>query len=221
MSKNNQRNKPFYVSQTTTTDGAVEETENLSVNESVEVESVITEQVEVAITPTQAPTESPTQVPVPVPQVLSAQIQQTFTQQGSNLMKSTQVDLISYIEAMDPKKPINPKEGGRWQYSLFTIIRNTLNTEDQELFNQLWNSILIEAYKQKDAVFSENFVFRFPAEWPGTSNEYTSFRRLITLINMSANPQTRRQEVANLNIQKVTEFLSQAQHAKIVNFYGV
>lgn len=218
MSKNNQRTKPFYVSQTST---ATEEPVDIVTDDATQEETVVTEQIEVKVEPVPVPTQTPTQAPTVAPSPLPIQIQQTSTQQGNNLVKSTQVDLISYIEAMDPKKPINPKEGGRWQYSLFTIIRNTLNTDDQELFNQLWNSILIEAYKQKDAVFSENFVFRFPAEWPGTSNEYTSFRRLITLINMSANPQTRRQEVANLNIQKVTEFLTQAQHAKIVNFYGV
>ncbi len=135
-------------------------------------------------------------------------------------VKSIQTDLISYVEAMDPKKSVNPAEGGRWQYSLFNSLITVLNNKDQTKFNQEWNTVLGEFVKHQNGVFGENFVFRFPAEWTGTPNQFTTFRRLVTLIISTANPQTRTKALAQINLDLVTRFMSENQKTRLINFYG-
>lgn len=140
-------------------------------------------------------------------------------QEGFTPVMKVQRDLVNYAEAMDNKKSIVPEEGGKWQYSLFSTIKEVLNAKDQEQFNREFNTALQFFHQNKDGIFNENFLFRFPEQWPGSSNEFTSFRRIVYVMIQTANAKTRKAELKHVNLELVVEGLSQAQRTKLLNFY--
>ena len=132
-----------------------------------------------------------------------------------------ELDLISYAEAMGSNTAVVPEEGGRWQYSLFTSIKNVLNTADQNQFNKEWATILNFFHKNKNGIFNEKFLFRFAEHWTGSATEYTTARRLLFTLIQTADPKTRRTALASIKLDMVTEGLTEAQRVKLLNFYGV
>lgn len=142
------------------------------------------------------------------------------TQEGFTPVYKVELELSQYAEAMSKQKVINLEEGGRWQYSLFTNIRAVLNVSTQEKFNKEWSTILNFFNKNKDGIFNERFIFRFPEYWPGSAIEFVTFRRLVFVILETANAQTRKKKIADINLELVTENLTEAQKTRLVNFYG-
>ena len=140
-------------------------------------------------------------------------------QEGFTPVYNVQLDLTNYAEHMDPKKSMVPEEGGKWQYGLFGTLKGVLNSKDQEEFNKAWNTALVFFHQNKDGMFNENFMFRFPEQWPGSATEFTSFRRIIYLMIATANAKTRKSELKHINMELVVEGLNQAQRSKLLNFY--
>ena len=132
-----------------------------------------------------------------------------------------ELDLNNYAEAMDKTKAINPEEGGRWQYSLFNTIKSILNVPDQETFNKEWNTVLNYFNKNKDGIFNENFIFRFPQNWPGSPQEFTMHRRIVYTLIQTANPKTRNKVIADINMSMVTEGMTEKQRNHLNAFYNV
>lgn len=142
-------------------------------------------------------------------------------QQGFTPVYKVQLDLTNYAEHMAKDKTISPEEGGKWQYSLFTMIRGILNAKDQEEFNREWNTLLTFFQQNKDGIFNENFIHRFPHQWPGSTSEFTLHRRLITVILETADPKNRRKALNTINMELVTDGMNQAQRTRLLNFYEV
>ena len=132
-----------------------------------------------------------------------------------------ELDLNNYAEAMDKTKAINPEEGGRWQYNLFNTIKSILNTADQETFNKEWTTLLNYFNKNKDGIFNENFIFRFPQNWPGSPQEFTMHRRIVYTLIQTANPKTRNKTIAEINMSMVTEGMTEKQRNHLNAFYNV
>jgi len=142
-------------------------------------------------------------------------------QKGFTPVYKVELDLTNYAEAMDKEKAINPEEGGRWQYSLYTTIKDILNAKDQEEFNKEWNTVLTFFNKNKDGIFNENFIYRFPEHWPGSATEYTTFRRIIHVILQTADVKNRKKTVESIKFDMVTEHLTEDQKNKLFAFYNV
>jgi hypothetical protein len=142
------------------------------------------------------------------------------TKEGFKPVFKIELELSSYSEAMDKSKAINPEEGGKWQYSLFTTIRNTLSNKSQEEFNKEWNTLLLFFNKNKEGIFNEHFIFRFPEQWPGSSNEFSIFRRILFTIIQTADPKNRKKNLSEINLELVTTGLTEVQRNNILNFYG-
>lgn len=143
----------------------------------------------------------------------------TTKQEGFTPVMKVQLDLTNYAEAMDNKKSIVPEEGGRWQYSLFNTLKEVLNAKDQETFNKEWNTALMFFHQNKDGIFNENFIFRFPEQWPGSANEFTTFRRIVYVMLQTADVKKRKSALKEVNLELVVENLNQAQRTKFLNFY--
>lgn len=141
--------------------------------------------------------------------------------QGFTPVLKIQLDLTNYAEAMDKKKSIVPEDGGKWQYSLYSTLKSTLNAKDQETFNAEWNTALAFFNQNKDGIFNENFLFRFPEQWPGSATEFTSFRRIVYMMIQTANVKTRKAGLKDINMGLVVEGLNEAQRTKLLNFYEV
>lgn len=142
-------------------------------------------------------------------------------QEGFKAVYKIELNLNSYAEAMDKNKSINPVEGGKWQFSLFTTIKSIFNAKDQEEFNNEWNTLLNFFETNKDGIFNENFIFRFPEYWSGSQTEFTTFRRLIHTILNTSNPVTRAKSVNFINLNMVTENMTEAHRNRLFNFYQI
>lgn len=142
-------------------------------------------------------------------------------QEGFTPVYKVELDLNGYAEAMAKTAAIVPEQGGQWQYSLFGSIKGILQTQDQEAFNQEWATLLQFFHKNKDGVFNEKFIFRFPEQWPGSTNEYTINRRVLYVILQTADVQTRAKALRELDLSLAFEGLSEDQRGKLFSFYGV
>lgn len=140
-------------------------------------------------------------------------------QKGFKPVYKVELELTGYAEAMDKKNVMVPEVGGKWQYSLFKAIKSTFAAATQEAFNSEFNTILSFFNKNKDGIFNEKFIFRFPENWPGSPNEYTQNRRLVYLIIQTADPKARRKALDEINMEMVAEGLQEDQKQKLFNFY--
>jgi hypothetical protein len=161
------------------------------------------------------------QVSTPSPDKKVSHQSSTQNPEGFTPVFKIELDLNNYAEAMDKTKAINPEEGGRWQYSLFNTIKSILNAPDQETFNKEWNTVLNYFNKNKDGIFNENFIFRFPQNWPGSPQEFTMHRRIVYTLIQTANPKTRNKTIAEINMSMVTEGMTEKQRNHLNAFYNV
>lgn len=158
----------------------------------------------------------------PQQQVQTQQPKRDVKVQPVNTQNVTRIEqqLVSYIESMQPSLALDPKVGGQWQASLFNLIRTVLNNSDQEQFRREWNTILNVANREKDGVFHENYIMRFPQNWKLSDAEAALFRRLITVINMSADPQNRFNFGSTVRLDTVVQGLNETQTNNFLNFYS-
>ena len=104
--------------------------------------------------------------------------------------------------------------------SLFKAIKSCFAAASQEVFNAEFGTVLNFFNKNKDGIFNEKFIFRFPEYWPGSATEFVTFRRLVFVILETANVQTRKKKILDINLDMVTENLTETQKTRLVNFYG-
>jgi hypothetical protein len=130
-----------------------------------------------------------------------------------------QKQIQNYIEAMSVKAP-NPVQGGQWQKTLYLLLKQVLSEADPGKFREEWNAILNVAQANAESVFHENYIFRFPQHWNLSDSEGTVFRRLITLIKMTSDPQNRFQQNNAIHLERATAGLTETQKNNILNFYN-
>lgn len=140
---------------------------------------------------------------------------------GAMLMHKIEFELNNFAEAMDPKRSITKEEAAQWHMSLFLLIKRVLNTPEQADFNIEWGTLLGYINKNRDGVYSENWIFRHTDAWSGSGAEFNQYRRLIVLILNTANPKTRKAEMANINFERLVEGLKQAPVNRLGAFYSV
>jgi hypothetical protein len=189
-----------------------------SISEETTTEEQVTETVKEEVTKPVVSSSAP-QVVEEVKQVKKQN--STSEQKGFKPVYKVELDLTSYMEEMDPKKAINPEEGGKWQYSLFTILRNIFNTDSQEQFNAEFNTVLnfFNKNRKADNALSENFIYR-PYMWTGSEKEYVVFRKLIQLIIETADPKGRKSFVSKIDFSKTFSEMKEEERQKLINFFG-
>lgn len=143
----------------------------------------------------------------------------TQSQKGFKPVYKVELELTGYAEAMDKKNTVVPEQGGKWQYSLFKAIKSCFAAKSQEDFNNEFNTILSFFNKNKDGIFNEKFIFRFPENWPGSPTEYTQNRRLVYLIIQTADAKARKKALEQINMEMVAEGMTEAQKQMLFNFY--
>ena len=190
-------------------------TEEIIQEELISTEELTQETVEETVIET-VEVQEPEVVKETVSEATPATIQEGFTP-----VYKVELELSQYAEAMDKQKVVNPEEGGRWQYSLFNTIKSILNVPDQETFNKEWNTVLNYFNKNKDGIFNESFIFRFPQNWPGSPQEFTMHRRIVYTLIQTANPKTRNKAIAEINMSMVTEGMTEKQRNHLNAFYNV
>lgn len=222
MAKNRNRNQPSTT--TVEKDVSMNTEQNTTSEQEKEPENVAEEVKENSVVdqpenqePVEQPEEKPAEAVVEQPAVQKTKpIEKGFTP-----VYKTEFELNNYATAMDKSKSIIPEEGGKWQHSLYMLIKGTLNVPEQETFNQEWNTILQFFNKNKDGIFNEKFIFRFPEQWTGSATEFTSFRRLVYTIIQTADPKSRKKVLESINFDMVAEGLTEVQRNKLISFYQI
>lgn len=139
---------------------------------------------------------------------------------AARIMKNVERDLISYMESVDPKKTVSAEQGAEWQHSLFQTIKRVVNNPNPEEFKVEWAALLAFFHKHADAMFNENYMFRFQANWKGSPKDFNQFRHLVYMAIRTANPATRKQEFELCNFGRASSILPQAAVNNLINFYS-
>lgn len=153
------------------------------------------------------------------PAAVQAKTSESQSQKGFKPVYKVELELSGYAEAMDKKNVMVPEQGGKWQMSLFKAIKSCFAAASQEVFNAEFGTVLNFFNKNKDGIFNEKFIFRFPENWPGSPNEYTQNRRLVYLIIQTADPKGRKKALEQINMEKVAEGMTEPQKQMLFNFY--
>ena len=130
-------------------------------------------------------------------------------------MLPVQTELLTLSQALNPNKPVD----GRWQYTLLDLIRSSIEKEQPEGFDKVWNAILMFFHRSKGTVFSELHILRMGDNWPGSDNDFSLYRRLIHVITETAAPETRRQVVKRINLSLATTHLSETGRNRLISYY--
>lgn len=190
-------------------------TEEVTTETQNNVEVTSQDSREEVTTSTPAVIETPQAAPV---EVKSAPVIQS--EKGFKPVYKIEANLIGYSEAMAIGKPITPEEGGKWQYSLYKTILGVLNNQNAEEFKAEMQTLLQYFFQNKDNIFNEKFIYRFPAQWPGSQTEFNLYRRVVFVLIQTANPKTRAKEAGKLNLEKAAEGMTEDQKNKFINFFS-
>lgn len=161
------------------------------------------------------------QQPVAQPQTAPAQAKP----QSKNLNKESNVvaieqQLISYVEEVKPSKALSPVTIGQWQKSLYQLLISVLSNQDPAVFRREWNTILNVANKNREGVFHENYIFRAPQHWGLSDQEATLFRRILSVILETANPENRQGLTNRVLLERATQGMTEVAKNNFLNFYA-
>lgn len=131
-------------------------------------------------------------------------------------MLPVQSELTALAQAIDPKQPVLP----RWQYTLFQLLKSVIENEDNAEFFQQWTAVLSFYHSSKGTAFSDMYMLRFSDEWPGSDSEFALFRRLISIVSQTSDPQERRKMSTMINFSRATEGLQEDARNRLIGFYS-
>lgn len=159
--------------------------------------------------------------PVAQPQSAPAQAKP----QSKNLNKESNVvaieqQLISYVEEVKPSKALSPVTIGQWQKSLYQLLISVLGNQDPAVFRREWNTVLNVANKNREGVFHENYIFRAPQHWGLSDQEATLFRRILSVILETANPENRQGLTNRVLLERATQGMTEVAKNNFLNFYA-
>lgn len=118
---------------------------------------------------------------------------------GTNQFNKTVISFLDkYVANMAPGVPIDPKEGGNYQHSLYATINQILNQSTFEGFKSAFGLLIAYIVKHKEGVFGEKYAFRFAEEWPSGADRLTNFHAILNLLMI----------ISNLNERPVHKFVS-------------
>ena len=159
-------------------------------------------------------TSSPAVEQVPsTPSITPEQKEQT------RIMKSVELDLANYMEAVHPSKTVTGEFGAGWQNSLYQTLKRVINNTNPDTFKVEWNTLLNFFHRHQDEMFNENFIFRFGANWKGSAKDFTAFRHLVYLAVRTADPKTRQKEARDFSINRVIQGMPAHAANNLINFY--
>jgi hypothetical protein len=189
----------------------------------------------VAVTPVQAapqPTAAPVsttavakdpvvKITAPTPAIEEfSKFVENIKRSGSVAEKALVVSLSQYSELMAPQMPISPTEGVRQQFILWKTLYTLIENSEINEFKKLWAIVLRYFHNYENGVFHDRYVFRFFEQWDRDLVELRSFQKILNLIKLTANPNTRQINLkqVSLNSTLSTSFTEPGRQRVIV-FY--
>ena len=108
------------------------------------------------------------------------------------------------------------------QADLAKLIQLGLDAFVGKEFNQFWNLLLDAFYINRDGVFKDVLVYRVTNQLPLRLEQKECFQRLLNLLLVTCNPNTREEAVKTLIFTNVLKYVTDDfQKQKILDFYKV
>lgn len=169
-----------------------------------------------------APTVVPTQPAAAPASSFSVQIE-NLKAKGSLSEKALIQAMESYIDQMRPGKPISENDGAHQQYSLWRMIHGLIHQVPPEEFPKHWN-LLLSFFSQNQGegqVFHDRYVFRFSEYWSRAEAELDGFQRILNLIKLTADPQTRKLGLKQVSLDRtLSAGFTEEGRQKLLSFYA-
>lgn len=145
-----------------------------------------------------------------------ATLRSTGTPHQKNLLSA--LDL--YVEKMHPDRKVSDDEGAKCQYTLWRAISFVVDQSSADEFKKLWHIVLAYFEYYKESVFHDRYIFRFSEFWQWSDDQLTAFQRLINVIKLTSNPDTRSQGLRKVDLNRSLDTgISDAGRQKLVGFY--
>lgn len=144
---------------------------------------------------------------------------------GSKSHKDLIYTIEKYVSDMKPGKPLKFHEGATHQINLWKAISSLISHTSHDEFSALWGLLLLLVHVHKDGVFHDRYVFRFshpdtnsPSPWRDT--DLTAFQRIMSIIKISADPETRHNTTKQVHLERSLEVgFTESDVQKLINFY--
>ena len=173
----------------------------VEVAEKAEVEAVVTEAVEA------------------VADTFANRIDQ-LRETGSASVKALLHSFDTYFDILAPGKTVDGDHGARAQYAFWRAMYVVIHNAPQEEFKQLWNIILAYFNNHAEGIFHSRYVFRFSEHWSASEVELTAFQRLLNLIHLTADPQTRAVGLKQVDLDRTLGvFFTDEDRQRLISFY--
>lgn len=131
-----------------------------------------------------------------------------------------------FSEKMIPRTSLDPAVAFSAQWELLGHLRSLLE-KDYEDFRKGWNALLIYFHRHRGVDSSSEYsplsrinTDRYLDYWKRDDSTRELYTRLLTLVRMTANPETRQKDIRNIVIERVGEgILSDRALTNLKSFY--
>lgn len=149
-------------------------------------------------------------------ETLISQLKQSGTAPQKNLINA----LENYVGFMMPGNAISDDAGARQQYMLWKALIFVIDESPSDEFKKLWNIVLAFFEEYKKTVFHDRYVFRFSEFWQWSDTDLTAMQRIINIIKLTCNPDTRTTGIRKVDLNRSLETgISDNGRQKLVSFY--
>lgn len=119
---------------------------------------------------------------------------------GSTREKSVVVAMKQYIDAMQPGKPMDHKQGVIHQQNLWRLMLNVVNNEDS--FEKCFGLLINFFREAKDGALHERYVFRFMEHLTIGQDASFAFLAMINLLKITASTNNRKDVKKQVDINR-------------------
>jgi len=129
--------------------------------------------------------------------------------------------LDTYIYHMEPSKPIDPKEGGKYQKLLWQAISDVFKLPP-EFFGPVYNELLYVVHQNRKGCFSKAYANRFYDYLDINSDAMKTMPRVINMLLATAEPGTRHLTARQMDLNRIMRyFKDQSAVEKLDSFYAI
>lgn len=206
------------------------EPEQTNVQEEQPEETVEEEQPPVQAPVVQETTSAPVVEEVKPPVVEDVAPKATVQEEIKEAISANHVDqatsalihaLDTYMTKMAPGVPMDDKTGAANQWGLWKTIHNVIErSTSEESFKKCWFILLKYFAIEGKTAFSDRYVFRFAPHWTQSTDDLDLFQRILNLLILTANHETRSEKVKEVSLERTFEKgLSEEGRNRLIGFY--
>lgn len=192
----------------------------------VDLTTTIPTQADVVATLTESAFTTPIDVTAALPQSRQEAVSQSdvaidqAVAGADTNVSATLENLRSFVNEMDPCKLISDTTAANKHVGLYrTLVAGIENVEYN--FNVFFGTILSVVHTHRETVFHDKHLLRGFASANFRGKEAGRYVNLLTIFKALANPETRAQQVRQINFTKALEGLSERAQQKVRNFFNV